>query len=58
MSFANLQVGLGLDSLFHAGTGFHQNVLNQVTFYQRVQLRDQDSKGQNIAGEDYDTLRH
>ena len=43
---AKLHVGLGLDSLLHTGTVFHQHILNQVRFYQRVQLRDQDSKGQ------------
>ena len=41
----------------HSGTVFHQNMLNQ-TFYQRIQFRDQDSKGANITGEGCDTVRH
>ena len=32
--------------LLHAGTVFHRNILNQATFCQRVELGDQDSKGQ------------
>ena len=31
-----------------SGTVFHQDILNQATFFQRVQLRDQDWKGQAL----------
>ena len=34
----------------HSGTVFHQNIVNQARFYQRVELRDQDSKGQTSLG--------
>ena len=54
---ANLQVGLGLDSL-HSGTVLHKNILNRAKVYQRVQLKDQDPKVQHNAGEDYDIVRH
>ena len=35
---------------FHSATVFHQNILDQVTFCQRVELMDQDSKGQISPG--------
>ena len=41
---------LRTDSLLHSGTVFHQKVLNQATFDQRVQLRDPDSKKQTSLG--------
>ena len=52
---ANLQFGLGPESLLHSGTVFHRNILNRARFYQRVELKDQDSEGQTSLGEDFDS---
>ena len=43
---------------FHSATVFHQNILDKVTFYQRVAAQGSRFEGANIAGGDYDTVRH
>ena len=46
---ANVQIGVGLNSLLHSGSDFRRNIF-QVRFHRRAELRDQDPKWQTSLG--------
>ena len=46
MSASQFSVCVEPDSLLHSGSDFHLNILNQVRFHQREELRDQYSQWQ------------